>query len=118
MPGLRIDLNQSRQAVIALAAPLALAQGMSIEKGGMDKGMNRGGRAGASSQMHEQMMQGARQSMRIKTTGDVDRDFATMMRQHHETGIRMAQEEVQNGKDPQMKEMAQKILDSSGSGPR
>jgi uncharacterized protein (DUF305 family) len=67
--------------------------------------------AGASSGMHQHMMKGSQESMRMKPSGDIDRDFATMMRHHHQTGIRMAQEEVKNGKDPKMKELAQKIVD-------
>jgi uncharacterized protein (DUF305 family) len=87
----------------ALAAPaVALAQSSSDSKAG----------AGASTQMHEHMMQGSRQSMQMKPSGNVDRDFATMMRQHHQMGMRMAQEEVKSGQDPKMKELAQKILDS------
>ena len=35
-----------------------------------------------------------------------------MMRMHHEDGIKTAQMELQHGKDPKMREMAQKIIDS------
>ena len=43
-------------------------------------------------------------------TGDVDYDFASMMRMHHQMGIAMAQEQVKNGKDSEMKNVAQKII--------
>lgn len=45
-------------------------------------------------------------------TGDVDYDFATMMRQHHQMGINMAQKQIKEGKNPEMKQMAQKIVDA------
>ena len=97
-------------AAIALAAPgLARAQ---HQGGSSDHAAGAKAGAGASMQMHEHMMQGAKQSMHMKMSGDVDRDFATMMRHHHQMGIRMAEDEVKNGKDPQMKALAQKIIES------
>ena len=35
-----------------------------------------------------------------------------MMRHHHESGIRMAEMELKNGKDPEMKRIAQQNIDS------
>jgi uncharacterized protein (DUF305 family) len=65
-----------------------------------------------SMQMHQQMMKGSKESMAMKPTGDMDRDFARMMRHHHQMGIQMAEQEMQNGKDPQMKDMARKIAET------
>lgn len=45
-------------------------------------------------------------------SGNVDRDFATMMKMHHEGAIRMSQNELQKGKDPQLREMAKKIIEA------
>ncbi len=50
-------------------------------------------------------------AMQMHKTGDVDHDFASMMRMHHQMGITMAQEELKNGKDGEMKKMAQKTID-------
>ena len=97
-------------AALALAAP-AVAVGQQQDSSSEHSAGSHAG-SGASAQMREHMMQGSKQSMRMKMSGDVDKDFATMMRHHHQTGIRMAQEEIKNGKDPQMKQMAQKILES------
>lgn len=66
--------------------------------------------AGASYQMHMNMMKGMKEMP--KPTGDMDYDFAMMMRQHHKQAIDMAQMELQNGKNPQMRAMAQKLVDS------
>lgn len=41
---------------------------------------------------------------------DPDDDFAMMMKMHHQAAIEMANAELKNGDDAQMKEMAQKII--------
>ncbi|MFC6282136.1 DUF305 domain-containing protein [Polaromonas aquatica] len=43
-------------------------------------------------------------------TGNADVDFAMMMRIHHQGAIDMAQAELKNGKEPQMRKMAQNII--------
>lgn len=42
---------------------------------------------------------------------DSDKDFATMMKMHHQKALEMARKELANGKSPEMKAMAQKIID-------
>lgn len=46
----------------------------------------------------------------MKMTGNADVDFAMMMRIHHLGAIDMAQAELRDGKDPQMKKMAKAII--------
>ena len=48
----------------------------------------------------------------MKMTGDQDYDFAAMMRKHHEMGLQMAKKELHECDEPQMKQMAQKIIDA------
>ena len=48
--------------------------------------------------------------MAMKPTGNIDVDFAMMMRVHHQSAITMAEAELQNGKDPQMRAMAKDII--------
>ena len=43
-------------------------------------------------------------------SGDPDVDFAMMMRIHHQGALDMANAELSNGKDPQMKKMAKAIV--------
>lgn len=45
-------------------------------------------------------------------SGDIDYDFATMMREHHRGAIDMAEQELKRGKDSQMKQMAREIIAS------
>lgn len=47
---------------------------------------------------------------KMQMTGDFDHDFATMMIEHHQRAIDMAQVEVQSGKDDKIKGMAQNII--------
>ena len=46
----------------------------------------------------------------MKPTGNTDVDFAMMMRVHHQSAVTMAEAELQNGKDPQMRAMAKDII--------
>lgn len=48
----------------------------------------------------------------MKMTGDQDYDFAMMMRMHHEKGVKMAQEEIDKGKDPDMRAAAKEIVEA------
>ena len=42
--------------------------------------------------------------------GDSDHDFASMMIPHHQGAIDMAQAELKYGKDPEMRDLATKII--------
>jgi uncharacterized protein (DUF305 family) len=46
----------------------------------------------------------------MQMTGDFDTDFATMMNEHHQGAIDMAQIEVSKGSDEKVKRMAQNII--------
>jgi uncharacterized protein (DUF305 family) len=50
----------------------------------------------------------AHQGMSMK--GDVDYDFAVNMRKHHQMAMTMAQAQLKNGKNAQMRDMANKIM--------
>ena len=67
---------------------------------------------GPSMQMHMSMMKGMKEMQSMKPTGNMDRDFAVMMRHHHQQGVQMAQMQLEHGKDPKMREMAQKMIDT------
>jgi uncharacterized protein (DUF305 family) len=44
-------------------------------------------------------------------SGDPDIDFAQMMIPHHQGAIDMARVELETGKDPQLRQMAQKVIE-------
>ena len=108
-------------SIMALATtcltPLANAQtgpgaGMMGKNGGMHSGMNNPTpmMKGNATDMRAMMadMQGQMASM--TSSGDMDVDFAMMMRVHHQSAVTMAEAELQNGKDPQMRVMAKDII--------
>jgi uncharacterized protein (DUF305 family) len=64
-----------------------------------------------SEQLSHSMMSGMEGMKQMKTTGDVDKDFAMMMKMHHEQALEMAKIELDQGKSPELKKMAQKIID-------
>ena len=66
----------------------------------------------ASADMRGMMMKGMKEMDVMPMTGDTDRDFAAMMRIHHQGAVDMAQAELQHGKDATMRGMAKKIIDS------
>lgn len=48
--------------------------------------------------------------MHVAPTGDVDRDFVTMMVPHHQGAIDMSVAVLKYGRDPQLKRIAQEII--------
>ena len=49
-------------------------------------------------------------NMSIVPTGDPDRDFAAMMIPHHQGAVNMARVQLQFGKDPVLRRLAQGII--------
>jgi uncharacterized protein (DUF305 family) len=45
-------------------------------------------------------------------TGNVDQDFAGQMIPHHQSAVTMAKAELAHGQEPQLKKMAQRIIDA------
>jgi len=97
----------------ALAQTPATPANKSATKGSMDKkdsmkpgmpGMAAGG------DMHGSMMGMMKNMETMKMSGDTDRDFATMMKMHHQGAIDMAQMELKSGKDAKMRAMAKGII--------
>jgi uncharacterized protein (DUF305 family) len=66
--------------------------------------------AHGSHQMHEQMMGGMQTMQSMQPSGDIDKDFAMMMRMHHQQAVDMARAEAEHGKSPELKALAQKII--------
>ena len=67
--------------------------------------------AGAgSADMKQSMMSGMDGMQKMQMSGDTDKDFATMMKMHHQQAVEMAQMELAHGKSPEMKVMSRKII--------
>lgn len=48
--------------------------------------------------------------MEVRSSGDIDRDFAEMMIAHHQGAIDMAQAELRHGRNEQLRRIAQEII--------
>jgi len=78
------------------AKPDGAMQGSSMPSTGMD--------------MKPMMKRMSDKMASMPTTGNQDVDFAMMMRVHHQGAIDMAEMELKNGKEPEMKKMAKGII--------
>ena len=76
----------------------------SMSKAEMQKG------SGGSDEMMKSMKTGMDGMENMKMSGDNDKDFAMMMKMHHQKALDMAQMELDHGKSPEMKKMAQQII--------
>jgi uncharacterized protein (DUF305 family) len=69
-----------------------------------------GSMSNGSKSLHEMMERSTQKMPQMEMSGDVDRDFAHMMADHHRAGIEMAKIEAEHGKDKELKLLAQKII--------
>ena len=95
----------------ALLQPLVYAQ--SPAKPGIDS--MQAGKPGTSSMAKGMDMKALMKATNDKMSsmqmmGNTDMDFAMMMRLHHQGAIDMAEAELRDGKDPQMRKMAKNII--------
>jgi uncharacterized protein (DUF305 family) len=60
--------------------------------------------------MSQSMKSGMDAMSRMPMSGDTDKDFAPMMKMHHQQAVDMAKVEVEHGKSPKLKAMARKII--------
>lgn len=96
----------------ALGAALAFGSLVYAHDGHMYHQTSSGASAGNNS-FDEQMgraMERMDQGMMVPPSGDYDRDFAAMMIPHHQGAVDMARIELQFGKDPVLRRLAQGII--------
>lgn len=84
--------------------PSSVAPSAGMPQGHMDKG------ADGAHDMKQSMMKSMDGMQKMSMSGDVDKDFATMMKMHHQNALEMSQMELEHGKSPQMKAMARSII--------
>ena len=107
--------------IFALVIGLSACQNKSSDSDSDHTSMEMGDstRMNMNSSMGTGMMGGMDNMMKdmhaMKMTGNVDHDFAMMMKSHHQGAIDMAKAEISSGKDETLKQMAQKIIDEQES---
>ena len=87
----------------AQTAP-AMAPSASMPMGQMQKG------AAKPHDMKASMMMGMEGMQKMPMSGDTDKDFAMMMKMHHQQALNMAEMQLANGKSSEMKTMAKQII--------
>ena len=78
--------------------------------GGMGMQGGPGMHGGGNMDMHGAMMRGMESMRQMQPSVDPDRDFATMMRAHHQQAVEMSQIYLKQAKSPELRKMAQKII--------
>ena len=96
-------------AFLCLTATVAQAQQSSANMPAMSASASRMPGHGSDA-FSQSMMKGMQEMQAMKPSGDIDKDFAVMMRMHHQQALDMAQIELSRGKSREMKAMATKII--------
>lgn len=103
-------LALSALVVLSAAAAVAAQTAPAVPASGtMRMGNMQHGNAGPHD-MKATMMMGMESMQRMQASGDVDKDFAMMMKLHHQQAVDMAEMEIAHGKSPTMKTMARQII--------
>ena len=66
--------------------------------------------ASGSEEMKHAMMMGMDNMQKMPVSSNIDKDFAMMMKRHHQQGVEMAKIQLARGKSPAMKAMAKQII--------
>ena len=103
--------NSSARNLVAAIAAVALSVAIAFDAQAVDKSMGmKEGHSPGSMEMHKSMMKGMKDMESMPMSGNADRDFAMMMKHHHQGGVDMAEAELKHGKDAKMRGMAEKII--------
>lgn len=63
-----------------------------------------------SEEVKKSMTSGMEGMQKMQMSGDTDKDFAMLMKMHHQQALEMAKPEIAHGKSPELKAMARKII--------
>ncbi|MDO9002574.1 MAG: DUF305 domain-containing protein [Aquabacterium sp.] len=106
-----VAMGMTLGAAQAQTTPGAPMHPVEHSQGAMHKGADmKPGHDHGSTEMGESMHKGMQSMQEMKMSGDVDKDFATMMKMHHQQALEMAKVEIEHGKSAQLKAMAKKMI--------
>ena len=95
---------------LALFQPVAWSQSPAQPASGAGMGMGNKSVDMKGMDMKSMMKNNDDKMASMKMTGNADVDFAMMMRVHHQGAIDMAEAELRDGKDAQMRKLATNII--------
>lgn len=97
--------------LVLATVPAAAQQGQHQHSGQpQQQAQHGGGMMGMHGPAMEQAMRHMQERMGGGMTGDPDSDFARMMIPHHEGAITMARAQLEHGRDPELRKMAEEII--------
>ena len=103
-------MNNSMLLAAVLIVPAFLSTALAEDMNNI-KGMDMPGPAAtAADKAFAASMKTMMSGMRVKPTGDPDKDFVRMMIPHHQGAIDMAKVELKYGADPELKQLATDIV--------
>lgn len=100
VPMLALSFTSIAQAEMAAEKPMPMSR--SLDEMHKDEV--------GSENMKQSMKSGMDSMQNMEISGDMDKDFAMMMKIHHQQALDMAKMELAQGKSPTMKAMAKKII--------
>lgn len=92
-------------ACMTLTTPIAMA---AEDHAGMDHSMME--KNTSAGDYYAQSRQDMHKAMDVKPTGNADKDFVLNMIPHHEGAVEMAKVELEHGKDPELRKLAEDII--------
>jgi uncharacterized protein (DUF305 family) len=101
---------QTRKLTVVLLFILVLLSISRAQTAHEHKSSTNGIEAGSFTVLMAQAMERMHRDMSIVPSGDPDRDFAAMMIPHHQGAVDMAKVELQFGKNPVLRRLAQGII--------
>ena len=90
--------------VVQAQMAMPMAASASAPKSGMNSSMME------SHDMKQSMKAGMDDMQKMQMSGDTDKDFAVMMKMHHQQALSMAEMQLAHGKSAELKAMATKII--------
>lgn len=106
---IRVSCLTSMLALAALSGANAQTAKPPMSHASMPQAGMKGAMAG---DMKHSMMAGMESMNKMTMSGNTDKDFAMMMKIHHQGALDMAEMELAHGKSPEMKAMAKRIIAS------
>jgi uncharacterized protein (DUF305 family) len=101
---------QTQKVAVVLLFVLLLLSISRAQTAHEHKSSTNGIEAGSFTVLMAQAMERMHKDMSIVPSGDPDRDFAAMMIPHHQGAVNMAKVELQFGKNPVLRRLAQGII--------